>query len=61
MTSGGPGGATTLLSYFIWAESFSQLNFGRGAALGVIVALITLGLIMLILKAIPSGMTLDEE
>jgi ABC-type sugar transport system permease subunit len=61
MTSGGPGGATTLLSYFIWAESFSQLNFGRGAALGVIVALITLGLIMLILKAIPSGMTLEEE
>jgi ABC-type sugar transport system permease subunit len=61
MTGGGPGGATTLLSYFIWAESFSQLNFGRGAALGVIVALITLGLIMLILKAIPSGMTLDEE
>jgi multiple sugar transport system permease protein len=61
MTSGGPGGATTLLSYFIWAESFSQLNFGRGAALGVIVALITLGLIMLILKAIPSGMSLEEE
>lgn len=61
MTSGGPGGATTLLSYFIWAESFSQLNFGRGAALGVIVALITLALIMLILKAIPSGMTLEEE
>jgi len=61
MTSGGPGGATTLLSYFIWAESFSQLNFGRGAALGVIVALITLALIMLILKAIPSGMSLEEE
>jgi multiple sugar transport system permease protein len=60
MTSGGPGGATTLLSYFIWAESFSQLNFGRGAALGVIVALITFGLIMLIIKAIPSGMTLEE-
>jgi multiple sugar transport system permease protein len=61
MTGGGPGGATTLLSYFIWSESFSQLNFGRGAALGVIVALITLGLIMLIIRAIPSGMSLDEE
>lgn len=61
MTGGGPGGATTLLSRFIWAESFSQLNFGRGAALGVIVALITLGLIMLILRAIPSGMSLEEE
>jgi multiple sugar transport system permease protein len=61
MTGGGPGGATTLLSYFIWAESFSQLNFGRGAALGVIVALITLGLILLILRAIPSGVSLEEE
>jgi multiple sugar transport system permease protein len=61
MTGGGPGGATTLLSYFIWAESFSQLNFGRGAALGVIVAVITLGLILLILRAIPSGVSLEEE
>jgi multiple sugar transport system permease protein len=61
MTGGGPGGATTLLSYFIWAESFSQLNFGRGAALGVIVALITLGFILLILRAIPSGVSLEEE
>jgi multiple sugar transport system permease protein len=61
MTGGGPGGATTLLSYFIWSESFSQLNFGRGAALGVIVALITLGLILLILRAIPNSVTTEED
>ncbi len=30
MTAGGPGGATTLLSYFIWAEAFKLLNFGTG-------------------------------
>jgi len=54
MTGGGPGGATTLLSYFVWAESFKMLHFGRGAALGVIMALITLGLIMAILKTIPN-------
>jgi ABC-type sugar transport system permease subunit len=61
MTGGGPGGATTLLSYFIWAESFSQLHFGRGAALGVITALITLALIMLIIRAIPGGLRVEEE
>jgi ABC-type sugar transport system permease subunit len=61
MTGGGPGGATTLLSYFIWAESFSQLHFGRGAALGVITALITLALIMLIIRAIPGGLKVQEE
>ncbi len=61
MTGGGPGGATTLLSYFIWAESFSQLHFGRGAALGVITALITLGLILLIIRAIPGGLRIQEE
>ncbi len=61
MTSGGPGGATTLLSYFVWAESFKMLNFGRGAALGVIMALITLGLIMAILRAIPNEIMVQEE
>jgi ABC-type sugar transport system permease subunit len=50
MTGGGPGGATTLLSYYIWAESFKMLQFGRGAALGVIMAVITLVLILLIMR-----------
>jgi len=60
MTAGGPGGATTLLSYFIWAEAFKLLNFGTGAALGVIMALITFVLIMAILKAIPSDILVKE-
>lgn len=60
MTGGGPGGATTLLSYFVWAESFKMLNFGRGAALGVIMALLTLAFIFGILKAIPNDI-LEEE
>jgi ABC-type sugar transport system permease subunit len=60
MTAGGPGGATTLLSYFIWAEAFKLLNFGTGAALGVIMAVITFALIMLILKAIPSDIMVKE-
>jgi multiple sugar transport system permease protein len=60
MTRGGPGGATTLLSYYVWAESFKMLHFGRGAALGVIVALITLGLILAILRAVPGEITVEE-
>lgn len=61
MTGGGPGGATTLLSYYIWAESFKMLQFGRGAALGVIMALLTLILIMTILRAIPNEIMVKEE
>ncbi len=60
MTGGGPGGATTMLSYYVWAESFKMLHFGRGAALGVIVALITLGLILAILRAVPGEITVEE-
>lgn len=60
LTAGGPGGATTLLSYYIWAEAFKLLNFGRGAALGVIMAIITFALIMAILKAIPTDILVKE-
>ena len=60
MTAGGPGGATTLLSYYIWAEAFKLLSFGRGAALGVIMAVITFALIMAILKAIPTDILVKE-
>jgi ABC-type sugar transport system permease subunit len=61
MTGGGPGGATTLLSYYIWAESFKMLQFGRGAALGVIMAVITLVLILLIMRVVPGELTVKEE
>jgi ABC-type sugar transport system permease subunit len=60
LTGGGPGGATTLLSYYIWAEAFKLLSFGRGAALGVIMAVITFALIMAILKAIPTDILVKE-
>ena len=60
MTGGGPGGATTLLSYYVWGESFKMLNFGNGAALGVIMALITFAMIWIILRVIPNEiMTLE--
>jgi len=60
LTGGGPGGATTLLSYYIWKESFTQLNFGTGSALGVLVALLTLALITTILRVIPNQIMVKE-
>jgi multiple sugar transport system permease protein len=61
LTGGGPGTATTLLSYFIWSETFNQLNFGVGAALAVVIALISLIGIYVILRAMPEDALLGES
>ena len=60
MTGGGPGTATTLLSFQIWKESFSMYNFGTGAAVGFITVLISLGFIFAIVKALPSDLFGDD-
>jgi ABC-type sugar transport system permease subunit len=60
MTGGGPGTATTLLSFQIWKESFSMYNFGNGAAVGFITVLISLGFIFAIVKALPSDLFGDD-
>jgi ABC-type sugar transport systems, permease components len=52
MTGGGPGDATSLLSWFAYAEIFKFLNLGGGVALAIIIALITLLLIILYLLAL---------
>ena len=41
MTGGGPGTATTLLSFQIWRESFSMYDFGAGSAVAFIVVAIS--------------------
>lgn len=62
MTGGGPGNATTLLSFQIWKQSFSMLNFGNGAALAFLTALLSLVFIGLILWAIPAELfRADDE
>ena len=60
LTGGGPGTATTLISYFTWAETFKMLNFGRGAALAVIIALISIILIVGLLRAMPKDALVEE-
>jgi multiple sugar transport system permease protein len=61
LTGGGPGTATTLISYFTWAESFKMLNFGRGTALAVLIALAALVIIAALMRAMPKGALADEE
>ncbi|TEU22122.1 MAG: sugar ABC transporter permease [Anaerolineales bacterium] len=61
LTGGGPGTATTFISYFTWAESFKMLNFGNGAALAVILAVVSLAMIFAILQFIPRGALVGGE
>ncbi|MCR4283199.1 MAG: sugar ABC transporter permease [Bauldia sp.] len=61
MTGGGPGTATTLLSFQIWKESFSMYDFGAGAALAFIVVAISAVLIVAIVKAFPSDLFADTD
>ncbi|UCH27303.1 MAG: sugar ABC transporter permease [Trueperaceae bacterium] len=54
LTAGGPGDATILLSFNIWRESFSRLNFGNGSAVAFIVVLLSIGFLVAILRALPA-------
>ena len=56
LTAGGPGTATTLLSFQIWKESFSMMNFGTGAAVGFLLVLLSLLFMAAILKALPRAL-----
>ena len=54
MTGGGPGDSTALISWFAYTEIFKFLNLGKGIALSIIIALITLVLIILYMRALKS-------
>lgn len=56
MTGGGPGTATTLLSFQIWRESFSMYDFGAGSAVAFIVVAVSALMIVAITKAMPSDL-----
>jgi ABC-type sugar transport system permease subunit len=56
MTAGGPGTATTLLSFRIWQESFSMMNFGTGSAIAFILVLLSLAFMAAIIKALPADL-----
>jgi ABC-type sugar transport system permease subunit len=61
LTQGGPGTATTMLTYFTWVESFKKLSFGTGSALAVLIALASLVLILVLVRAIPKGALVGDR
>lgn len=52
MTGGGPGDSTSLIGWFSYTETFSFLNFGHGAAVSIILALILVALIGLYMRIV---------
>jgi multiple sugar transport system permease protein len=58
LTGGGPGDATSLISWFAYAEIYKFLNLGTGIALSIIIALITLVLIILYMRALKTEDTI---
>lgn len=54
MTGGGPAGATSLISYYVYNRMFTAYNFGQGAALAVILALSLIVFILVYLRVLHS-------
>lgn len=54
LTGGGPGYSTTTLSWLIWMTSFGFGDFGEGCSVAVIMALISVFLIYLYFKLLPT-------
>ncbi|HEY8448413.1 MAG TPA: sugar ABC transporter permease [Thermomicrobiales bacterium] len=61
LTQGGPGTATTMVTYFTWVESFKKLDFGRGSALAIMIALASLVAILVLIRAMPKGALVEER
>jgi multiple sugar transport system permease protein len=61
LTQGGPGTTTTMVTYFTWVESFKKLDFGAGSALAVIIALASLVVILILIRAIPKGALVEDR
>jgi multiple sugar transport system permease protein len=55
LTKGGPGEATTLLSYLTFTKAFEFGDLGAGAAIACILAAVTLAMTLLYLRVLPEG------
>lgn len=51
MTAGGPGRSTTTLEYALYQTSFAQGNFGQGAALGIVLFVVSLAVTALRIRS----------
>jgi sorbitol/mannitol transport system permease protein len=50
MTKGGPSNSTTTLPYLVFRRSIEGTDVGRGAALGVIIVILSIGLITVLIR-----------
>jgi raffinose/stachyose/melibiose transport system permease protein len=50
LTGGGPGGATTVPSYFAYQNFFEKTNVGYGAAIATVLTVLIIGLTLLFLR-----------
>jgi sorbitol/mannitol transport system permease protein len=60
MTSGGPGDATTTLPYLVYEKARESFDIGRGAALGVIVVLMSMVVITFLVRLLDRMMERRE-
>ncbi|MBC8160120.1 MAG: sugar ABC transporter permease [Roseiflexaceae bacterium] len=58
MTSGGPGSATTVLSYLLYVIGFSRIDFGLAAALSLCMTVINIALVAVTIRVSSVG---EEE
>ena len=52
LTEGGPGDASHVLAWQVYAESFRNLSFGVGSALAYLMALATFGIAYVVIRAL---------
>lgn len=57
LTQGGPGDSTRVLAFYAYQESFSFMQYGRGAAMAVILFVMTAVITFLYFKVFQAGST----
>jgi ABC-type sugar transport system permease subunit len=55
LTKGGPGEATSVLSYFVFAKAFDFGDIGAASATAVLLAFLTFGMTCLYIRVLPKG------
>ncbi|SDI01114.1 carbohydrate ABC transporter permease [Alteribacillus bidgolensis] len=55
LTQGGPGNSTEVLNFMIYNTSFRYFEMGYGAALGYILAMITIGFVLIYMRKLVKG------
>ena len=57
MTQGGPGNATEMVNYYVYRNTFRYFNMGEGAALALVILVITIIFSMLFIKVMKARET----